>query len=107
MVALDDRVVEERHEAVPGEVLERALVLDDESAHRPVVGAEEAEDLLRLGGLGEDGEVAEIAEDGGDLAAGGGGELVALVAPDEGGHPGGEGNGPPGPPAGQWFRGAG
>src|SRR3954447_12023642 len=86
VVALDDRIVEERHEAVAGKVLERPLVLDDEPAHRAVVRAQEPEDLLRLGRLREDGEVAQIAEDGGDLAPVAGEQLFAIVARDEGGH---------------------
>ena len=68
MVLLEDRVVEEDHHAVAGEVLERAAVLGDRVAHHAVVLAEEAEELLGLGLLGERGEAAEVAEGDRDLA---------------------------------------
>ena len=53
VVLLQDRVVEEGHEPVSGEVLQRALVGDDERTHDAVVRAQEAEDLLGLGRLRE------------------------------------------------------
>ena len=49
VVVLELRVVEEHHEPVAGEVLERPLELDDEPTHRGVVAPQEAEDLLGLG----------------------------------------------------------
>ena len=67
MVGLDDRVVEEGHEAVAGEVFERPSVLDDERTHQPVVRPQESEDLFGLGRLREGGEVAKVAEHRGDL----------------------------------------
>ena len=62
------RVVEEDHHAVAGEALERALVGEDQAAHLGVVLAEHAHDLLRLGGLREGGEAAQVEEDDGHLA---------------------------------------
>ena len=63
------RVVEEDHHAVAGEALERALVRQDQPAHLRVVLAQHAHDLLRLGGLRERGEAAQVEEDHRDLAA--------------------------------------
>src|SRR2546426_8347712 len=54
------RIVEEDHHAVPGEPLERALVLEDQSAHLRVVLAQYPHDLLGLGSLGERGEAAKV-----------------------------------------------
>ena len=78
-----DRVVEEDHHPVALEVLERAAVLGDELAHRLVVRPQHTEDLLRLDGLGERREAAEVAEDDGDRAPVAIEELLSLVAGDE------------------------
>ena len=47
------RVVEERHQPVAGEVLDRAAVRHDHLARGRVVLAQDAEHLFRLGRLGE------------------------------------------------------
>ena len=62
VILLEHRVVEEDHHPVAGEVLERPAVLDDQLAHRRVVLAQHAEHLLRLGGLAEGREAAQVAE---------------------------------------------
>ena len=56
------RIVEEDHEAVSRELLERAFVDGDQLAERPVVLAKHVEQLFGRSGLGERGEAAEIAE---------------------------------------------
>src|SRR5207247_1642831 len=43
----------------------------------------DAEDLLRVGCLGERGEATEVAEEGGDLASMSSQELLALVAGEQ------------------------
>src|SRR6266566_2413653 len=63
-----DRVVEKDHHPVAGEALERALVVQYQPPHLPVILAQDAHDLLRLGGLGEGGEPAQVDEHDGDLA---------------------------------------
>ena len=63
------RVVEDHHQPVTGEPLERALEAEDEVAERGVVVAQHPHDLLGLAGLGEGGETPEVAEDDDDLAA--------------------------------------
>ena len=78
MILLEHGVVEEDHHPVAGEVLERAAVLDDRLAHRPVVLAQDAEQLLGLGVLGEGGEAAQVAEDRCDLPPMAGQQLLAL-----------------------------
>ena len=72
------RVVEEDHEPVPGEVLHRAAVGERRSADLGVVLAKDAEQLLRLGRLGERGEAAHVAEQGADLAPVAGQQRLAL-----------------------------
>ena len=62
VVVLEHRIVEEDHHPVAGEVLERAGVLDDDLAHRGVVLAQHAEDLLGLSRLAERREAAEIGK---------------------------------------------
>ena len=66
---IDHRVVEEHHDAVAGETLERALVLEDQPAHRRVVFAEHAHHFFRVGRFGERGEAAQVEEHDGDFAA--------------------------------------
>ena len=74
------RVVEEHHEPVAGEALERALEPVDELAERGVVLREHPHDLFGLARLGERRESAQVAEDHHDLAAMTGEEaLVARV----------------------------
>ena len=84
VVGLQHRVVKEGHEPIAGEMLERSLVLDDQRAHRGVVGAQEAEYLLGFGGLGEDREVAQVTEHRGDLAPVAGQHRLAVGARHEG-----------------------
>ena len=62
------RVVEPDHEAVAGEVLERAAESHDLFAHRALIRTQQRERLLRLGRLAERREPSEIAEDDRDLA---------------------------------------
>src|SRR2546428_5746277 len=47
------RIVEKDHDAVAGQMLERAAVLRDHLAHRRLILAEYAENFLRLGCLGK------------------------------------------------------
>ena len=68
-VVVRDRIVEEHHDPVAGEPLERALVLVDQCAHRPVVLREHPHHFLGLTGLGERGEVPQIGEEHDDFAA--------------------------------------
>ena len=63
-----ERVVEDDHEPVAREALERAVEAVDEVAERGVVLAQHGHDVLRLHGLGEAREAAQVAEDDGDLA---------------------------------------
>jgi hypothetical protein len=58
-----ERIVEEHHYAVSCEVLECPFVARDEFAECAVVLAEHVEELLRSGGLGEDGEAPQVAEE--------------------------------------------
>src|SRR6516164_5243362 len=62
-------VIEEHHDAVAGELIERPLVLADERPERSVVLAQAIEDLLRLGSLREGGVAAQVAEHDDNLAA--------------------------------------
>ena len=68
-VGAGQRIVEEHHHAVAGEALERALVVADQRAERVVIFAQQLHDVLGLGGLGEGGEAAQVAEQRHDLAA--------------------------------------
>ena len=68
-VVARQRVVEEHHQPVAGEMLERALEPVDQVAERGVVLAQDPHDLLRLGRLGECGEPPQVAEDDDDLAS--------------------------------------
>ena len=63
-----DRVVEEDHHAVAGEVLERAAELVDRAPERGVVGAQQLHHLVGIGAVGERGEAAQVEEYRGDLA---------------------------------------
>jgi hypothetical protein len=62
------RVVEEHHDAVARELVERSLEPADERPQRAVVFAQKVEDLLGLGGLGKGGVTAQIAKHDDDLA---------------------------------------
>jgi hypothetical protein len=56
----EDGIVEEDHHAVTREPLQGSFVGEDELAHLGVELAEDAHDLLGLGGLGEGREATEI-----------------------------------------------
>ena len=62
-----DRIIEEDHQPVAGESLQRPLVLEDELAQGGVILAQNAHRVFRLNGLGEGCEAAQVAEDDGDL----------------------------------------
>ena len=64
-------------------MLDRTLVRDHQVADDVVVLAEHAQHLLRLGGLGERRESAQVAEEGGDLAPVPGQEAFPLVAREQ------------------------
>src|SRR5271163_610528 len=64
-----DGIVEEDHDAIARELIERPLVFRDEWPQRAVVFAQEVEHLFGLGGLGEGGVAAQIAKHDDDLAA--------------------------------------
>ena len=79
-------VVEEDHQPVAREVLERPAVGADEVARRRVVLANDLDELLWLGRLGKGREPAEVEVGDGDIGAVAGKELLALVTRDERGH---------------------
>ena len=83
VILLRRGVIEEDHDPVTREMLERALVLDNQRADHRVVPAQEPEDLLGFGRLRERGEVAQITEHRGDLAAVARQECLALRARHE------------------------
>ena len=56
------RIIEENHDTVAGELIERALILTDQRPQRAVVLVQEVEHLLGLGRLREGGVAAQIAE---------------------------------------------
>jgi hypothetical protein len=62
-------IVEEHHQPVAREMLERALELKDQLAQRGVVLVQDTHYLLGLGRLGESGEPTQVAEDDDDLPA--------------------------------------
>ena len=62
------RIVEEDEDAVAGETVDRAFVLGDERTHRRVIVAQHRFHFLRLGGVGERGEAAQVDEHVADLA---------------------------------------
>jgi hypothetical protein len=61
-VGAEDGVVEEHHNPVARELVERAFELSDERPQRAMILAQEIEDLLGLGSLGEGGVAAQVAE---------------------------------------------
>jgi hypothetical protein len=63
------RIVEEHHNPVTGELVERALKLADQRRLRAMIFAQEIEDFLGLGGLGEGGVAAQVTKYDDDLAA--------------------------------------
>src|SRR6266487_3671598 len=65
----EQRIVEEDHHAVSGEMLERALVARDELPERGVVLAQHIEEVFGSCRLRECREVADIAEEAGDVRA--------------------------------------
>src|SRR5258706_14224464 len=77
------RVVEEHHEAIPGEMLENPAMRDDELSHCAVVLAQDSEDLLGFGLLGESGEPAQITEADRDRAPVAFEQLRTFLARDE------------------------
>ena len=62
------RVVEKNHDAVAGETLQRAFVLQDQPAHGRMVFTEDAHHLLGIGGFGKGGEAAQVQKNDGNLA---------------------------------------
>src|SRR5205814_5535437 len=77
------RIVEENHDAVARELVERPLELAHERSQRSVVFAQEVEHLLGLGGLAEGGVAAQIAEPDDDLAAVAFQDLLVALRDDE------------------------
>jgi hypothetical protein len=82
------RVVEEHHEPVTREVLERSAVRHEELAGGRVVLTHDPDELLGLGGLGEGGEPAEIEVDDRDVRPMTGEEPSTFVPRDESRDPG-------------------
>src|SRR5215471_10182971 len=62
-------VVEENHDPITRELVERPLELADQRPQRAVIIAQEIQHLFGLCGLGEGGVAAQIAEHNDDLAA--------------------------------------
>jgi hypothetical protein len=62
-------IIEEHHQSVPGEALERSFEAEDELAERLVILAQNAHRLLRLGRLGKRRKAAQVAKNDRDLAA--------------------------------------
>jgi hypothetical protein len=81
-----DRIVEERHQAVAGKVLDRALVGDDGLPDGGVGTGARRRHLLRVCRLGERGEPAQVAEERRDLPTVPGQEPLSLVAGEQAGH---------------------
>ena len=63
------RIIEQDHERVAGETLQRSLMLVDEPANRRMILAQDRHDLFRLGRLGKCREPAKIAEQHGNRTA--------------------------------------
>src|SRR5262245_32630315 len=62
-----DRIVEEHHYTVAGEVLQRPVVCRDQLPEQLVVGTQHLEQLFRGSRLGERGKAPEVAEEAGDI----------------------------------------
>jgi hypothetical protein len=78
-VILDgERIVEEHHHAVAGEVLEGPTVARDELAQHLVIPAKHFDEFFRRSRLGEGRETAKVAEEAGDVRAVSGEQLLAL-----------------------------
>jgi hypothetical protein len=56
------RIVEEGHQPVAGEMLDRATRRRDRLADHTAIGPQDSEDLLRLGTLGKGGEASQVGE---------------------------------------------
>ena len=78
-----ERIVEEDHQPVACEVLERPFVGRDEVADHSVVLAEDVEQLFGGGRLGEGGEAAQIAEETRDVGPVPGQESFTFIARDQ------------------------
>ena len=63
------RIVEQDHQAVAGEALERAFEFVDQCAERVMIVAQHLHHFFRLRRLGERREPAQVAEHDGDFAA--------------------------------------
>ena len=68
MVGAWQRIVENHDDTVAHEPLESSLVADDLFAETGMILGKNRHDLFGLGGLGEGGKAAQIAEDDGHLA---------------------------------------
>src|SRR5215211_8250955 len=90
MVLDPERVVEEDHHAVAGEMLKRPSVRRDQLAEGGVVVAQDVEQLLGRGRLRERGEAAQVEEETCDVGAVARQELLAVPARDQLGHLGRE-----------------
>jgi hypothetical protein len=78
-----DRVVEEDHHPVSGEVLEGALVSSHELAGDRVVLGEDVDELFRFRRFGEGRESAEVEVDDGDVGPVAGQDLLGILARDQ------------------------
>ncbi len=65
------RIVEDDKKAVPGETLDRPLVFVSEPSQRHVILTHHLNHFLGLGKLGKRAEPAQVAEQDGDVCAGG------------------------------------
>ena len=63
------RIVEDRHQTVTGEVLDRALEFMNDGADGCVVLAQDIHHLFRFGGFGKGGKAAQVAKHDSDVAA--------------------------------------
>ena len=97
MVRLLDWIVEEHHQAVTREPLQRAAEFRDPDAERLVVAAEDVEDVLGRRRLAERREAAKVREHDGDLAPVAGQQALARLARDQRGDLGREEPGQLGP----------
>src|SRR5262245_42599439 len=79
LVVLDrHRVVEEHHDAVSRELLQRAAMLREQRADGAVVCTQHFDQILGRSRLGEPGEVAQVGEEAGDVGAVAGEDLLAV-----------------------------